>query len=522
MKKKIMGNKQKRAILITGIVLVAVIAVFLIAYFILRGAVNQVPQNLIAENIYIDNVRVAGMTAEEAKKALEAQVAEYQKETVKLVAEGTEAEVTLGDLGFQMKDLDDVINQAVSYGKKGSVWSRYQKIRSLEEQTEDFDVIYAIDQEKAKETITAKIPHLENEAKDATIKREDGKFVITDGAEGKKIDLDESVKVIQTYINYMKEQQETGAIELVTIMDKPDVTREQLEQIQSQLGTFSTSFTRGSNRGKNIAHAASKINGVVLMPGEEYSASDGMGARNAANGYLEAGSYLDGQTVQSYGGGVCQVSTTLYNAVILAELEITERWSHSMTVDYVKPSMDAAIAEGYKDLKFKNNTEAPVYIEGYTVGGKLTFTIYGKETRADGRKVSFVSEVTSRTAAKKKFVASGDTVGTLKKSASGHDAVKAKLWKVVTENGVEVSREAINTSSYQSSAATWKVGTGTDNQQAKTVLTNAIKTQNEATIKSAITEAQNLIKAAQQPATPPATEPTTPTTPSTDPDTPTQ
>ena len=282
------------------------------------------------------------------------------------------------------------------------------------------------------------------------------------------------------------------------------MTREQLEQIQSVLGTFSTTFTRNSNRGKNIAHAASLINGALLMPGEEYSASTGMGPRNAANGYLEAGSYLDGQTVQSYGGGVCQVSTTLYNAVLLAELEITERWAHSMTVDYVKPSMDAAVAEGVKDLKFKNNTDSPIYIEGYTVGGKLTFAIYGKETRPTTRKVTYVSEVTSRTAAKKRFVASGDAVGTLKKSVSGHDAVKAKLWKIVTENGAEVSREAINTSNYQSSKATWKVGTGTDNAEAKSVITSAISSQNENTIKSAIAQAQSIIAAAGQPATPPA------------------
>jgi hypothetical protein len=232
-----------------------------------------------------------------------------------------------------------------------------------------------------------------------------------------------------------------------------------------------------------------------------------MGSRNQENGYLEAGSYLDGQTVQTYGGGVCQVSTTLYNAVILAELEITERWAHSMTVDYVKPSMDAAISEGYKDLKFKNNTDAPIYIEGYTTGGKLTFAIYGKETRPEGRKISYVSEIVSKTAAKKKFVASSDAVGVLSKTVSGHDAVKAKLWKVVTENGVEVSRVEVNSSNYQSSTAQYKVGTGTDNAQAKSVLTEAIKSQNEDTIRSAITRAKDIISAASQPAPQPQPTP---------------
>ena len=85
---------------------------------------------------------------------------------------------------------------------------------------------------------------------------------------------------------------------------------------------------------------------------------------NAENGYELAGSYENGTTVETYGGGICQVSTTLYNAVIRAELEITERFAHSMIVSYVEPSMDAAISGEYKDLKFKNSTKYPVYIEG--------------------------------------------------------------------------------------------------------------------------------------------------------------
>lgn len=495
---------KKRALLIGGIVSAVVLAAFLIAYFVVRGAVNKVPADTICNNIYIGNINVSDMNGKEAKQALEEKVVEYQGETVKLSAEDTEAEVTLADLGFQIQDLDKLVKKAVSYGKKGSVWSRYQEMKALEEGTKNFEVTYVVDAELAKKTMSEKIPQLNNAAKNATIKRENGAFIVTDSAAGRKIEPEASIKVIEEYLNKEWKSQTKGTIELVTTVDEPDVTREQLEQIQSVLGTFSTTFTRNSNRGKNIAHAASLINGALLMPGEEYSASTGMGPRNAANGYLEAGSYLDGQTVQSYGGGVCQVSTTLYNAVLLAELEITERWAHSMTVDYVKPSMDAAVAEGVKDLKFKNNTDSPIYIEGYTVGGKLTFAIYGKETRPTTRKVTYVSEVTSRTAAKKRFVASGDAVGTLKKSVSGHDAVKAKLWKIVTENGAEVSREAINTSNYQSSKATWKVGTGTDNAEAKSVITSAISSQNENTIKSAIAQAQSIIAAAGQPATPPA------------------
>ena len=138
----------------------------------------------------------------------------------------------------------------------------------------------------------------------------------------------------------------------------------------------------------------------------------------------------------------------------------------AMLVDYVKPSMDAAIAEGYKDLKFKNNTDTPIYIEGYTSGGKLTFTVYGKENREADRTIEYVSEETSRTDYKKKFVATGDKVGTLKKDVSGHTGMKAKLWKVVKENGEVVERTQVNSSTYKMTPRYATVGVSTADPNA--------------------------------------------------------
>ena len=112
---------------------------------------------------------------------------------------------------------------------------------------------------------------------------------------------------------------------------------------------------------------------------------------------------MNGLTVDTYGGGICQVSSTLYNAVILAELGVAQRQPHSMLVDYVKPSQDAAIAGDYKDMKLENTTDAPIYIEGYMSGGNITFTIYGKETRPANRSIKFVSETLSTTDPGKKF-----------------------------------------------------------------------------------------------------------------------
>lgn len=505
---------KKRAVLIGAVVLTVALIAFLVVYFVMKNAVNKVAADTIWDNIYIETVDVSGMDSKEAKDALNALLSEYKAQKIKLVAEEAEIEVTLEELGFRMKKADKLVDKAVSYGKKGSVWSRYQDIKNLEKKAVKLEASYDIDTDAVGKVISEKFSKLEGAAVNATIKRQNGQFVITDGKAGIKVDAKASVENIKDHFGKDWKFQGAETITLVTTVDEPDVTKEQLQQVKDVLGTFSTTFKANNNRGKNVANATSRINGTVLMPGEVMSASDTMGSRNAANGYLEAGSYLNGETVESFGGGVCQVSTTLYNAVILAELEITERSSHSMIVDYVKPSMDAAISEGVLDLKIKNNTEAPIYIEGYTNGGTLTFTVYGKEYRAAGRKVSYVSETLSTTDPGKKFVATGDPVGTYKKAASAHMGIKAKLWKVVTENGTEVSREQFNKSSYKASPATYHVGVGTDNAEAAAIVNNAIATQDEATIQAAIAQAQALIaattSATPETLTPDTTQPTTP------------
>ena len=115
------------------------------------------------------------------------------------------------------------------------------------------------------------------------------------------------------------------------------------------------------------------------------------------NGYQSAAEYSSGKVVEGIGGGVCQVSTTLYNAVINAELEIVERHNHTYSVGYVDASMDAAIAEDVMDLRFRNNYDTPIFISGNAYGGTVSFYIYGKETRSPDRTVTYYSTVENYT-----------------------------------------------------------------------------------------------------------------------------
>jgi hypothetical protein len=158
-----------------------------------------------------------------------------------------------------------------------------------------------------------------------------------------------------------------------------------------------------------------------------------------------------------------------------------------MIVSYVQPSMDAAIAGTYKDLKFTNNYDFPVYIEGYTSGGQITFTVYGEETRSSDREVIFESETTSTTEPEVQIVAdSSQPIGYVQTTQNSHTGYTAKLWKIVKENGVEVSRDTYNNSTYNASPKIISVGVKSSNEAAVAAVKAAIATGDEATVRSVV------------------------------------
>lgn len=499
-------NKMKKGILIGAVSLVAVAAaVGFGVYSKVKKDVDAMGDNVIYNGIKVEGLDLSGKTVEEGLAALEAQLLEQQAGKVILTGGETQVETTLGELGLQMANADEILEEALSYGKEGTYFARYRTIKKLAEGATNLDVTYKLDETVAGEALTTITAPMNTEAQDATITRKDGAFVVTDEMNGVEVDVPASVAELVAYFNEAWEYTGDESFEVVFAEAIPAVTKEELSKVKDLLGSFSTSFTAGNDRAKNIANATSRINGSVLMPGEELSVSTAMGSRTAANGYYNAGTYQNGKVVDGLGGGVCQVSTTVYGAVLNAELEVTERHGHSMTVGYVKPAQDAAISEGYKDLKFKNNTEAPIYIEGYVSGGTVTYKIYGAEYRATNRKVEYVSNTLSTTPATNKFVeAPGKALG-VSKSESGHDGKKAELWKVVYVDGKEVSRERVNSTSYMMSPATYSVGTSSSDAEASAIVRGAISSNDLATIQGAVSQAKALVAAKEAAASAPET-----------------
>lgn len=442
----------------------------------------------IPERVYVGEISVGGMTQEEAAQAVEEYVAGLEDKKIVLKAGENELEVTAGDIGISWGN-PEIVEEAVGLGKSGNLISRYKAMKDLENEDKVYQIAYSIDKEKAVKVLEDNEAVLNTEAVDAGLEREDDSFRIIPGSQGVTVNIEESLTAIEAYFVQKWDGNDTS-VELAAEVVEPKGTEEELSKVQDLLGSFHTSYsTSGANRSQNVVNGTSKINGSVIYPGEEFSVYEAVSPFNAENGYELAGSYENGTTVESYGGGICQVSTTLYNAVIRAELEVTERSNHSMIVTYVQPSEDAAIAGTYKDLKFKNNTDAPIYIEGYTAGKIVYFNIFGHETRDSNREVSFISETLSTTDPGVEYKAAPDQpIGYIHSEQSAHTGYTAQLWKVITVNGVEQSREIFNKSTYKPSPKIVLVGTASGNGEAVAAINAAIGTQDEGTINAAIAQ----------------------------------
>lgn len=435
----------------------------------------------ILKGVSIDKLDVSGMTREEALAALESYEKNLGGQSIKLGIGDNVVEAKLSDLGVTF-DNEDLVDEAIGVGHAGNIVKRYKDQKDLQHSGKTFPLSWQTNEDTVRTYVENNCTKYDKKAQNASLTRENGAFNFVAGTEGLELNVDSAVRTISDYLENSWTSDNTEVLNLETQVTEPEGSAEELENIKDLLGSFTTSFsTSGSNRCKNVSSGASHINGTVLYPGEEFSAYETVSPFTEANGYAMAGSYLNGEVVDSMGGGICQVSTTLYNAVLRAELNVTERSPHSMTVHYVDLSEDAAIAGTYKDFKFVNSTEYPIYIEGYTTSDKkITFNIYGKETRDKNRTISFESQMVSETPATTILQEdAGQGIGYKAVSSKGSSGYVAELYKIVKVNGVETDRIKVNKSTYKGTNRVVTYGTAGDPTLSEN-LRAAIAAQDEA------------------------------------------
>ena len=444
-------------------------------------SVLAAPDETIKTGVFAGELDLSGKTKEEASSAIAHYVSGLEDMELTLVAGGgNTVKVTAGELGVTWANTD-LPEQAYAVGRTGNVIERYKLIKDLQKESMSLPIKLDFDVEAINTVLVEQCTKYDNAPTNVSmIKMEDGSFQVVDGKPGNVLDVEASIDKIYGFLTE-EWSQKPVSLELCIAVEEPKGSAEELADVKDLLASFTTSYrTSGTARSRNVEAGVALINGTVLYPGEEFSTYKTVSPFTEANGYYMADSYLNGRVVQSLGGGICQVSTTLYNAVLRAELEISERHNHSMIVSYVDPSADAAIAESAgKDFKFVNNYDYPIYIEGITENKKITINIYGKETRAENRTVEYKSEVLEviRPTSDAIYADPGQPIGYIV-TESAHTGYKARLWKIVKENGVEVSREQVNSSNYRVSPRSATVGTATADPNAYNEIMAAIGTNN--------------------------------------------
>lgn len=473
----------------------AVVSALYVTFFSMSMTVSA-KEEKIESGIYANDINLSGMTVSEAENAVQAYVDSLADIQVTLHAvDDKEIITTASELGLTW-DNPEIIYEAVSLGKDGNIVQCYKALKDLEYENKVYQIAFGFDKDLIRVLIEEQGAQYNQAAIDATLMKVEEEFQITGGQTGIAVDTDASVDAVYDYL-VSDWNGDACDVDLVVEIIEPRGTAEELAQVTDVLGTFTTAFgSSNDNRGANVANACRLIDGLTMYPGDEFSAHDAISPITEENGYYLAGAYLNGQVVDSVGGGVCQVSTTLYNAVLRAELDVTQRNNHSMTVTYVDPSADAALAESSgKDFKFVNSTNAPIYIEGYTTPDKkVTFTIYGVETRDSNREVAFESKVLERTEPDSEVIYTDASLPLGYCSVqSAHNGCRAQLWKIVTVDGVEVSREQVNSSNYINSPRSATVGISTADPIAYNDIMAAVATGSIDQVKAVA----NAYKAAQ-------------------------
>ena len=274
----------------------------------------------------------------------------------------------------------------------------------------------------------------------ATVSKEDGKTIVPEKV-GVQFDVEEARTIIGDG------SAESYEIPVTTTAAK--VTAEKLEEVlfRDTLASCSTSLNEGNvPRTNNVRLASAAINGTILNPGEEFSYNNVVGERTTERGYQSAGAYSGNEIIDEVGGGVCQPSSTLYMAVLRADLEVTQRVNHSFTVAYTPLGEDATVSWGGPDFCFKNDTDYPIKILAEQSNGQLTMTIVGTKT-SDKTVTTRTEVIETYTPQRIEKKDNSMMVGQSRVEVSGIPGYSTRTYKIITENG-QTTEELANTSNY--------------------------------------------------------------------------
>lgn len=442
----IVWNKRKIAAAIVGAFMALTLCLAGILYFLDD---RWVEKGKITGEVYFFEQNLGGMTAAEAEKAVGIVIENRMLMPIQLYTEKNEWVYTAQELGL-VNNSRAVAEVAYQVGRGGTIFDRYKERFFSAALRHDLEIGFELDDN----VLTAEMAVISEEegttAENAYFYMDDGgNLAIEPSINGSAVNIERTAADIKTALSTMET---TKVLVTVDADAEPPLTTADLEAMNMTgvLASFSTRYNAGQgDRSHNIWQAAQYLDMKLLLPGQTFSFNEIVGKRTAERGFREAPIIENGQFTDGRGGGVCQVSTTLYGAVIRTDMMVLARQPHSLKIAYVDPGQDAMVAWGSSDLMFRNDYDTPVLLHATAGGGIVSMTFYGEPSLV--RNVRIVSDVVSY------LPFSTETIldpslgrGETRVRSSGHRGLECYVYKYIyDENGVEIGSTTVSHDTYK-------------------------------------------------------------------------
>ena len=363
------------------------------AYEAYAAISKMAAQDIFFPGVTVDGIDLGGMTRDEAH----ALFADRQTQTASafslVIASGEKRwRITSQEVPVTF-NADTILEQAYNVGHTGTLEQRVSEIQRARDEGVVFVTGYTYERSAVRALVDTIADSLDYEAQDATLDAFDPNnhtFTFTEESAGYRVDRE----LLHSDILAALDERAYDRVILVQGESvEPQVTLARLEGLFGKISSFTTKTTKDNDRNTNIALSAAALNGRMVLPGETLSFNDCTGQRTGEKGYREAGAIAGGMLVDDTGGGVCQTSSTLFNAVVRADLEIVTRYAHSWPSSYVNKGEDATVNWPSLDFVFRNNGQFPVFVVAWYANQEVTVEIYGQMLE-DGQTIDLYSEVT--------------------------------------------------------------------------------------------------------------------------------
>ncbi len=438
----------------------AVLALFLALF----GADYYYCQRRIYHGVMISGIPLGGLTAEQAARRLEQWLKKEEMPARPLLFQycGQSWSFDWAELGVK-PDISGSVAAAYHTARQGLHVLDYPSRFRLIINRVNLPLAFQVDEGLFYEAMNGLRSELYREPEDARFELSDNNttVVIVPEKAGRIVDLS---RTLEGLIAALASFPEIGTTEIAVEEVEPKITEPVLAKlgIRSLVASASTPVSSAiPNRVHNIRLAAAALDNIIIMSGEEFSFNRVVGSTDAEKGYKKAPVIMNKKLVEGIGGGVCQVSSTLYNTVLLAELSVLERANHSLTVGYLPPGLDATVSYGWRDLRFLNDRPYAVWLRTFFDGARLTVNMYGDPAQSREVRLVVTNQLIIRQG--RNFTDTTELpAGEIKLVKEGQPGYRVTVWRVFYQDGVETGREMISSDTYHPVADEYLRGTGED------------------------------------------------------------